>query len=70
MMRRHTGRCWPAGSRTKHSWQVTARGGAGHASATWREWMEPVRPNPRGMLTDENTWEDAARIARECDEES
>ncbi len=69
MIRKHTGRCWPAGSRSRSTWQVAARGGAGHASATWREWMEPVRPNPQGMLPEDGNWHDAARIAHERDDE-
>ncbi len=52
-------RCWPSGARGRSNWQVQAHGGAGHATgmmrasepmvhgvATWREWMEPVRPRP------------------------
>jgi len=38
------GRCWP-GTRSR-SWQVQARGGAGHAADTWRGWMEPVKKRP------------------------
>ena len=55
-MARH---CWPSCARGRANWQVQAHGGAGHATgmmrssepmmhgvATWREWMEPIRPRP------------------------
>ena len=60
------GKCWPAASRKRSAWQVAARGTAGHASNghTWRQWMEPVRPNPTGGIARDETWQDAARRAR------
>ena len=68
MIRRQNGRCWPASNHGRSAWQVAARGDAGHANGTWREWMEPVRPNPRGLFAPENTWADAARMARRDNE--
>lgn len=66
MMRRQNGRCWPAGIRVRSTWGVAARGGAGHASTTWRAWMEPVRPDPRALpATDDATWREAKRVTRD-----
>ncbi len=64
-MMRKGGRCWPASSRGRSSWQVAARGGAGHASQTWRQWMEPVRPSPNGNMPPHEVGRDAARMAPE-----
>ena len=66
MINKRTRRCWPAGNRSKSAWRVAARGGAGHASDTWRAWMEPVRPHSRqedAGLAKNETWRDAARMA-------
>lgn len=68
MIRRQTGRCWPAVHQAKRAWQVATRGDAGHANGTWRKWMEPVRPNPRELFSSKDKWADAARMARREDE--
>ncbi len=70
MIRKSTNRCWPAANRSKRAWRVAARGGAGHASATWRQWMEPVRPDPRGVMAPTDEWGDAARMARREEDEN